>query len=126
MKHIPHSQQQPIETPNLNFGTALATPSLGATEVSVVRQSQQPGGFNPFHLHDREEVMVMLEGEVRVEQEDLTGITLQKGDSLIIPANLSHRLANQGTATASWLIISPAQVKFLKQDGTAATPPWSK
>jgi hypothetical protein len=38
---------QAIETLNGNHGTALATPQHGARELSIVRQRQVPGGFNP-------------------------------------------------------------------------------
>jgi hypothetical protein len=31
-------ETQAIESPNGNYGTAIATPSTGATEISVVRQ----------------------------------------------------------------------------------------
>ena len=55
-----------IETPGGNFGSGLATPSRGAEEVSVIRQRQQPGGANPAHAHDREEVMVVLAGSITV------------------------------------------------------------
>jgi quercetin dioxygenase-like cupin family protein len=64
---VVHSNElQFIETPGGNFGSGLATPSRGAAEVSVIRQRQQPGGANPPHMHDREEVMVLLAGAVTV------------------------------------------------------------
>ncbi|MBA3306988.1 MAG: cupin domain-containing protein, partial [Thermoleophilaceae bacterium] len=35
----------------------------------MIRQRQAPGAANPAHSHDREEVMVVLSGTVRVTAE---------------------------------------------------------
>jgi quercetin dioxygenase-like cupin family protein len=114
-----------IETPGANASAGIATPSRGASEVSVVRQRQQPGGHNPLHSHHREEVMVMLQGEIAVtigEQET----TLAAGDSVIIPAHSPHRIANSGQQAAEWLLIAPAGVRFFHADGAEASPAWSR
>jgi len=80
-----------IETPGGNRTTALATPSRGASELSIILQRQQPGGMNPAHHHDREEVMVMLSGEVALilndEPRGLVG-----GDIAIIPAPIGLKI----------------------------------
>ncbi len=83
--------RQYIETPGGNFGMAVATPSLGATEVSVIRQRQHPGGANPVHTHDREEVMILQVGEVNVTVGAET-ISLVAGDAVIVPARTPHRV----------------------------------
>jgi len=121
----PVQDQQPIESPNGNFGTALATPSLGAQEVSVVRQRQVPGGFNPAHTQSREEVMVLLSGQVSVSGGEQP-TELRAGDSLIVPANTLHRIDNTGPVDAEWLIISVAGVQFFREDGAQARPGWLK
>jgi quercetin dioxygenase-like cupin family protein len=123
---IKHAQDtQAIETPGGNHGTALATPSIGATEVSIVRQRQIPGGFNPAHTHNVEEVMVMLEGNVTISAAEQTAI-LNPGDTVILPAGTSHRVENTGTHDAQWLIISRAGVKFFRENGDEAVPAWAK
>ncbi|WP_161882874.1 cupin domain-containing protein [Deinococcus alpinitundrae] len=121
----PIQDQQPIESPNGNFGTALATPSLGAQEVSVVRQRQTPGGFNPAHTQNREEVMVLLSGQVTVSGGEQP-TELRAGDTLIVPANALHRIDNTGPVDAEWLIISVAGVQFFREDGAQARPGWLK
>jgi len=113
-----------IETPGANASAPLATPSRGAQAVSVIRQHQQPGGTNPQHTHDVEEVMVLLAGELDVTAGGVSH-TLRPGDSLILPAGTSHHLANQGVVPAEWLIIAPAGVKFFHANGEQGTPPWS-
>ena len=62
----------------------MATPSRGATDVSIIRQRQEPGGFNSRHTHDREEVTTVLSGTVTV----------------IIPAETVHQFANSGSVEA--------------------------
>jgi quercetin dioxygenase-like cupin family protein len=108
-----------------NFAGGVATPSRGATGVSVIRQGQGPGAANPPHSHDREEVMVVLSGTVRVtaEKEDAE---LSAGDALIVPANVVHQIETIGETEAEWLLAAPAGVRFLFADGREASPPWSK
>jgi quercetin dioxygenase-like cupin family protein len=116
---------QAIETPGGNHSTALATPSIGAKQISVVRQRQIPGGINPNHTHDLEEVMVMLEGAVTVTSAETT-VVIAAGDTVILEAGLLHRVENTGTTDAEWLIISRAGVKFFRENGDQAVPGWAK
>ncbi|MFT4039218.1 MAG: cupin domain-containing protein [Thermomicrobiales bacterium] len=125
MPIIRHHQLRDIETPGGNTGAALATPSRGATQVSVIRQRQQPGGANPLHTHDREEVLVMLAGEITIML-DGEAHAIAAGDTVIIPPRTPHHLANTGAATAEWLLIAPAGVRFTHADGAEGSPPWAQ
>lgn len=122
---IPASDQQTIETPNGNYGVGLATPSRGATDVSVIRQRQRPGGFNPLHSQNCEEVMVQLAGSVALSSNDIR-VILNPGDVAIIPAHTPHRLDTVGEVDAEWLIISTATVRFFRESGEEARPPWAQ
>ena len=113
-----------IETPGGNFGAAVATPSKGAADVSIIRQRQTAGGANPAHTHNREEVMLMLSGEVTVVL-DSEPVALSSGDSLIIPAGTTHQIENRGAQDAEWLLLAPAGVEFIKSTGEKGTPPWA-
>lgn len=114
-----------IETPGGNAGVAVATPSRGASEVSVIRQRQQPGGNNPAHTHDREEVIVVLAGAITVT---LAGepVTLGPDDTIIIPPRVPHQLENAGSEPAEWLLVAPAGVGFFHVNGEQASPPWAR
>ncbi|HRA33258.1 MAG TPA: cupin domain-containing protein [Thermomicrobiales bacterium] len=114
-----------IETPGANATAAIATPSRGAEDVSIVRQRQQPGGGNPAHFHDREEVMIVTRGSVAVT---LGGesVMLGSGDTLIIPARTAHQLSNAGDDEAEWLLVAPAGVGFFREDGERADPLWAR
>jgi quercetin dioxygenase-like cupin family protein len=114
-----------IETPGGNFGAGIATPGRGATEVSVIQQRQAPGGSNPLHTHDREEVMVMLAGAITVAGVG-EPVKLGQGDALIFPANQPHRIENTGDEPAEWLLIAPAGVRFFHESGAEGTPHWAR
>lgn len=125
MRVIRRHELRDIATPGGNAGAALATPSQGATQVSVIRQRQQPGGANPLHTHDREEVLVLLAGEITVTLGgDVHAISA--GDTVIIPPRTPHHLANTGDAPAEWLLIAPAGVRFFHADGAEGVPPWAQ
>ncbi len=122
---IRSSDIQPTETPGHNFTSGLATASRGATEVSVIRQRQLPGGFNPLHYHDREEIMVMGAGAMTITVADET-VTLVTGDTLIVPAYALHQLKNTGSEPAEWLIIALRERRFFSAEGQEAAPPWAQ
>lgn len=114
-----------IETPGGNAGVGIATPSRGAKEVSIIRQRQEPGGFNPFHTHDREEVLTMISGRITISVQD-DPHSLAEGDTIVIPPGTPHQITNTSTETAEWLLIAPAGVRFFRDSGEEATPPWAQ
>jgi quercetin dioxygenase-like cupin family protein len=114
-----------IETPGANATAAIATSSTGAEDVSIIRQRQQPGGGNPAHFHDRQEVLLVLDGSVAVTMDGET-VTLGTGDSLILPARTAHQLANAGDTDAEWLLVAPAGIGFFHANGERADPVWAR
>lgn len=122
---IRNEQAQSFDTPGANNTTGLATPGTGATGTSVIRQRQQPGGNNPAHFHDREEVMIVLRGAVTVTSAD-EAVTLGPGDTLIIPERAVHQLATAGNVEAEWLLAASAGIGFFHADGTRADPAWAR
>ena len=125
MKLLRAAEQTETATPNGNASTALATPSRGARDVSVIRQRQAAGGFNPPHFHDREEVLILLAGSVTVRSESQS-LTLHAGDSLLIPAQIVHSTENTGEADAQWLIVSAAGIRFFAASGEEMQPRWAQ
>jgi quercetin dioxygenase-like cupin family protein len=114
-----------IETPGGNAGAAVATPSRGAVEVSVVRQRQSADSSNPEHSHDREEVITVLAGEITVAVAGAP-VVLRPGDTVIVPPQTPHQIRNSGSQPAEWLLIAPAGVGFFHADGAPASPPWAR
>ena len=114
-----------LDTPGGNASAPLATASTGAREVSVIRQRQAPGGNNPSHSHDREEVLVLLAGTLEVTL-GATTHTLRPGDTLVIPAQVPHQLRAGDEEPAEWLLAAPAGYRFYRESGEEAMPAWSR
>lgn len=110
-----------LETPGKNQTGVVVGPTQQAEEVLVLRQRQEPGGNNPMHFHDREEVMILLHGaaHVSVGREE---IDLYAGDALIVPAQTLHQIANRGDSSAEWLMVAPAHLRFYRADGEQISP----
>ena len=73
--------------------TPLVGPSLGASAFINGITSFGPGSAIPFHSHNCEESVMLLEGEAML---DIDGeeIRLQPLDTTWIPPNVSHRFRN--------------------------------
>lgn len=115
-----------VDTPNGNAAAPVATASRGgATAVSLIRQRQAPGGHNPAHWHDREEVMTVLAGAVDVTIDGALH-TLETGDTIVVPAEAAHQVRNTGSEPAEWLLVAPAGYRFYRTTGEDATPDWAR
>lgn len=73
--------------------TALVSPSIGASAFINGITSFAPGSAIPFHSHNCEESVMLLEGDAML---DIDGqeIRLQPLDTTWIPPNVSHRFRN--------------------------------
>jgi len=114
-----------IDTPGHNQAGALATPSRGATAVSIIVQRQIPGGVSPLHSHDREEVTLLAAGRVAMTVGD-ERVEIGPGDAVVVPPRTLHRMVNAGETAAEWLIVAPAGVRFFAEDGAEAEPDWAR
>ena len=89
-------------------GQFLAHKDLGATGVSLLRNTVDPGVSVPLHKHTVEETMLVLEGVVWVQVgEERT--TLGPNHTVIIPAETPHAWGNAGTQEAKllWAFAGP-------------------
>ena len=80
-------------------------PSTGASQLTVIEVSIEPGKGHDFHKHpEQEEVIYVVSGQVEqwLEQEMKT---IGSGDSIFIPADTVHASFNSGTDTAKLLAI---------------------
>jgi quercetin dioxygenase-like cupin family protein len=73
--------------------TPLVTSSLGARQFINGITSFDPGAAIPFHSHNCEESVTLLEGEAALELENEVHV-LKVFDTTWIPANVSHRFRN--------------------------------
>ena len=105
----------------------VATPSQGSAEVTVLRAVLEPGAAEPPHQHDHEEVVLVLSGETARATIGAEEHRLEPRDTLIIPPQTTHQLANTGDRPLETIATHPSGTQFLTPDGTAGkTPPWTR
>lgn len=74
--------------------TPLVGPSVGAQAFINGITSFAPGTQIPFHSHNCEESVMLLEGDAMLDVEGQESVRLQPLDTTWLPANLSHRFRN--------------------------------
>lgn len=72
----------------------LVGPSVGATAFINGITTFAPGTRIPFHSHNCEESVMLLEGEAMLDIEGQESVPLQALDTTWLPPNLSHRFRN--------------------------------
>ncbi|WP_377842184.1 cupin domain-containing protein [Bosea sp. UC22_33] len=73
--------------------TPLVTKGLGATAFITGYTEFEGGAEIPFHFHNAEESVVLVEGEAIFDIGD-DSIPVKVGDATFIPANVPHRFRN--------------------------------
>ena len=71
----------------------------GREAVTAVAEFQ-PGASPGRHTHPGEEVGYVLEGRVNLEREGKPAVTLNAGQTFLIPAGTIHNATNTGPGTA--------------------------
>jgi len=101
----------------------LAAPSRGATETAVWRFTLDPGAASPAHSLDHEEIVIALDGELRV---DLAGerSLVGAGDAVVIPAGQEVVLSNESSRPFEAVACLPAGAQATV-DGEVSAPPWA-
>ncbi len=74
--------------------TPLVGPSVGARAFINGITSFAPGTQIPFHSHNCEESVMLLEGDAMLDVEGQASVRLQPLDTTWLPPNLSHRFRN--------------------------------
>jgi len=71
----------------------------GREAVTAVAEFQ-PGASPGRHTHPGEEIAYVLEGKVLLEREGMAAVTLNAGQTFLIPAGTIHNATNTGPTTA--------------------------
>jgi len=116
----------PEDAPTFDAGgatvTGLASPSRGATDTAAWRIRFSPGHASPPHSLDREEVFVVLSGELTVRYAGHAE-TAPAGGALIVPAGPEFSLVAQHGAAEAVCTFPVGGTALL--DGERITPPWA-
>jgi putative monooxygenase len=96
----------------------LVTPELGAQQFLSGITEFDPGASLPFHSHNCEESVVVLEGDAGFETEN--GSTdMNAFDTTFVPADTVHRFVNRGRAVMRilWIYGSVNATRTLTESG---------
>ena len=106
-----------------NVYRGVATKEMGAKEFEVWRASLAVGSQSPVHVHETEEVFIVLKGHILAivggqEYHCIAPATL------ICPANVPHQLINVGDEPSDQLLIVGIDSKITALDGKELNLPW--
>lgn len=99
--------------------TPLVSASLGARSFITGITELPPGAAVPFHSHNCEESVVLLEGDAAIDV-DGQEHRLRPLDSTLIPPNVAHRFRNLSTTQGMkilWIYGSPDATRTLAATG---------
>ncbi|MDT9696189.1 cupin domain-containing protein [Streptomyces sp. P17] len=103
---------------------SYASPRTGSKELCAWRGEVPPGTKAPAHTVNREEILHVLIGSLRVTL-DGTTTDITAGDTLIINPGATLAVENPTDQTAlTWVTTSIGLTADLA-DGTRITPPWA-
>jgi len=79
---------------------------LNRSDLSVIQERIPPGAGEIPHYHERaRQLFFVLTGELQIQLADQT-FRLAPGDSLEVPPGNPHRVRNEGTTDATFLVVS--------------------
>jgi quercetin dioxygenase-like cupin family protein len=106
-----------------NFQKALATKAMGAKEFEIWRASIAVGSKTPKHVHETEEVFILLKGKIlaMIGEEE---VRCQAPATLICPANIPHQLINVGDEPTDQILVLGIDSKICDQSGQEMELPW--
>jgi quercetin dioxygenase-like cupin family protein len=83
-------------------GAWVAGGEQGATSLSILANTAQPGAVVPRHFHEYEEVVLVVAGGVWVEIGD-EKVTAHPGQSVVLPPRTPH----------AWGVVGPGPARIL-------------
>ncbi|MFD5817857.1 cupin domain-containing protein [Streptomyces sp. NPDC059618] len=103
---------------------SYASPRSGSKELCAWRAEIPAGHRAPVHTVDREEVFLLLSGELLVTLDGRTE-RMTEGDTLIITPGVSFGVENPTRETALSWVTTSVGLRAELADGSVLTPPWA-
>lgn len=110
------------ELPEVSF-RSLATPTRGTRENSVWRVAFKAGAKSAPHSLTREEIFVVLSGELRVDW-DGSSQTAKTGDAIVVPPETVFTAYAENATEL--LCCFPVGGQARLATGELITPPWAQ
>jgi mannose-6-phosphate isomerase-like protein (cupin superfamily) len=106
-----------------NLMIGVATPSRGAQQVEAWYTTPAPGAATPPHVHDAEEMVVVLRGRGQIRMGDAT-ITFEAPCTLIAPPGVGHQILNTGREPLEAVAAMPLRSSISTFEGEELSLPW--
>lgn len=100
--------------------TPLVSPGIGASSFINGITEFGPGVAIPFHSHNCEESVMLLEGNAMMDMDGWDAVQLKPQDTTWIPPNVSHRFRNLSDTEPMkifWTYASPQATRTLTETG---------
>ncbi|MGQ9619035.1 MAG: cupin domain-containing protein [Candidatus Aminicenantia bacterium] len=69
----------------------------------------EPGGNSPYHNHNYEHEVFVIEGEGFLVDEEKREYHIKKGDAVYVPPTAKHQFKNKGIETLRFICVIPKQ-----------------
>jgi quercetin dioxygenase-like cupin family protein len=102
---------------------SFAAPTLGSAELCAWRIEVGPGVDGIAHRVGREEVLLMLAGDLTVTLNGATD-TLSPGDVLVVPVGAELTVGNPSAEPAAAWVTTSVGFEAVLPDGSSISPPW--
>ncbi|MGA5302380.1 cupin domain-containing protein [Nucisporomicrobium flavum] len=104
---------------------SFVAPSSGSRELCAWRLEVAGGTAGVEHRVSREEVVLLISGELEVAVDGVPG-TLRPGEVAFVPAGATFRVDNtSGDAATAWVTTSVG-LQATMPDGSSISPPWTR
>jgi quercetin dioxygenase-like cupin family protein len=103
---------------------SYASPSRGSRELCAWRLTVPAGLPGVAHRPSREEVVLVLGGELQVTL-DGTSSVLREHDAVLVPANSEFRVDGGPDGAEAWVTTTPG-LQAVTADGNVISPPWAQ
>jgi len=113
----------PFETHGSRF-LSYVSPSRGSNQLCAWQLEVPAGLQGVAHRPSREEVLLVLSGELRVTLDGLA-TALQPGDVVLVPAGSDLRVDAGPDGATAWVTTTPG-LEAIIADGTKIAPPWAQ
>ena len=103
---------------------SYVSPSRGSAELCAWRVEVPAGLRGTAHRPTREEVLLVLEGELQVSIDGEVTV-LARGDVAVVPAGSELRVDGGPPGAVVWVSTTPG-LEAVMADGSRLEPPWAR
>lgn len=123
MPVIRPAEAVPFEIHGCRF-LSFASPSRGSEQLCAWQLSVPPDLQGVAHRPTREEVLLILDGELHITLDGVTS-AVQAHDAVLVPADSELRVSAGPDGGTAWVTTTPG-FEAVTADGTRISPPWAQ